>query len=77
MVHVDHHDFENSKAEIEEEAPSRQMMNDFAVGGSEESEVAEEEPEEEPEEVPEGEGEESVEKPRKQKPERKPRKLKR
>ena len=72
----DHHDFENSKAEIEEEVPSRQMMNDFAVGGSEESEVVEE-PEEEPEEVPEGEGEESVEKPRKQKPERKPRKLKR
>ena len=70
-------DFENSKIEIEEEAPLGQMMNDFAVGGSEESEAAEEEPEEELEEVPEEEVEEPEEKPIKQKSERKPRKLKR
>ena len=70
-------DFENSKIEIEEEAPFGQMMNDFAVGGSEELEVAEEEPEEELEEVPEEEVEEPEEKPIKQKSERKLRKLKR
>ena len=68
-------DFENSKIEIEEEAPLGQMMNDFAVGGSEELEAVEE-VEEESEEVLE-ELEESEEKPRKQKSERKPRKLKR
>ena len=68
-------DFENSKIEIEEEAPLRQMMNDFAVGGSEELEAVEE-VEEESEEVQE-EVKESEEKPRKQKSERKPRKLKR
>lgn len=61
--------------EIEEEAPLGQMMNDFAVGGSEELEAVEE-VEEESEEVRE-EVKESEEKPRKQKSERKPRKLKR
>ena len=71
MVH-DQYDFENSKVEIEEEAPLGQMMNDFAVGGSEELVEVEEESEEVREE-----GKESEEKPRKQKSERKPRKLKR
>ena len=74
MVH-DQHEFENSKVEIEEEAPLGEMMNDFAVGGSEELEAVEE-VEEESEEVLE-EVKESEEKPRKQKSERKPRKLKR